>query len=426
MEKVETMRRDTVPLSGVGDARVLRDYSTTVAILESVQDVILIAGTSGRIEYANRSALGLLDTKLDSLLGHCIDEFITDCPCEWASDTLSSANKPSGVLQYINNGILDNIEAGFKTGDTITPVYLSFNLVQDRQNRVQYIIITAKDITHQKRLEKELRQHQVSTISRDRLQALGELSVGLVHEISQPLSILRLKLEMLLKQMETPGEPEKNRQIVRDGFQLIDRMAATIDSMRKFSHQTEENILSAVNVNAMVENAVNLVRADFERRNIIIQAEKDPNLPYILANPLYIEQVLVNLLANARDAFDERDSSDGYEDRDERKIVRISLVPKGGEWVEIHISDNAMGMPHEVVRKIFDPFFSTRKNGRNTGMGLSICKNIIDSLGGDIFVKSQPGAGTQFTLRLPTGHYDERKQLANLIGMIHHHQPQQQ
>lgn len=422
MENVETMSKQIVPPPSTGDARVLKDYSTTIAILESVQDVILIAGTTGRVEYANRSALGLLDTKLESLLGHSIDEFITDCPCEWSdSHSSASTNKPSGVLQYINSGILDNIEAGFKTGDTVTPVYLSFNLVQDRQNRVQYIIITAKDITHQKRLEKELRQHQVSAISRDRLQALGELSVGLVHEISQPLSILRLKLEVLLKQLETPDELEKKTQVVRDGIQLIDRMASTIDSMRKFSHQTEENLLSAVNVNSMVDNAVNLVRADFERRNITIQAQKDPNLPYILANPLYIEQVLVNLLANARDAFDELDSSDGAIVRDEKNVV-ISLVPYGGEWVEIHITDNAMGIPHEVVRKMFDPFFSTRKNGRNTGMGLSICKNIIDSLGGDIFVKSQPGEGTQFTLRLPTGHYDERKQLANLIGMIHKQQ----
>lgn len=420
MENVDTIRTQEVPRPGVGNPRLLKDYSTTVAILESVQDVILIADVSGRIEYANRSALGLLDTTLESLRGHSIDEFITDCPGDY-SDGQSESTRPSRVVQYINNGILDNIEAGFRTGKSVTPVYLNFNLVQDRQDRVQYIIIAAKDITHQKQLEKELRLHQVTAISRDRLQALGELSVGLVHEISQPLSILRLKLEMLQKQVETAGQAEKQVQLVKDGVELIDRMAATIDSMRKFSHQTEENLMSAVNINALVDNAINLVRADFERRDIQIRTEKDSTLPYILANPLYIEQVLVNLLANARDAFDELDNGATAQSRTER-FVRISLFPKEGKWVEIHITDNAAGIPHEVVRKIFDPFFSTRKNGRNTGMGLSICKNIIDSLGGDIFVNSQLGEGTHFTLRLPTGNYDERKQLANLIGMIHQQQ----
>lgn len=418
MEKVETMQANSQTPKEPDNTRVLKDYSTTIAILESVQDVILIAGVTGRIEYANQSALSLLDTDLESLLGRSIDQYITDCPGERSDDDPESTGRLSGVIQYINRGILDNIEAGFRTGDQVTPVYLNFNLVRDHQEQVQYIIITAKDITEQKILEKELRQHQLAAISRDRLQALGELSVGLVHEIGQPLSILRLKLEFLQNQIDSPDHSEKKRQLVQDGFHLIDRIAATINSMRKFSHQTEENTFSAVNVNSMVETAINLVHADFEKRNIDVKVDPDIHLPYILANPLYIEQVLVNLLANVRDAFDALDSSDEMTSPTDRQ-VRIALLGGEGRWVEIHIADNAGGMPPEIARKIFDPFFSTRKNGRNTGMGLSICKNIIDALGGDIFLKSQVGDGTEFTVRLPTGHSDERKQLTDLIGMIH-------
>ncbi|MCF7800552.1 MAG: PAS domain-containing protein [Candidatus Marinimicrobia bacterium] len=402
-----------------GNAQDLKDYSTTIAILESVQDVILIADVIGHIQYANRSALSLLDTTLEALVGQSIDRYITDCPGDWSDDP-EPGQQISSVVQYINKGVLDNIEAGFRAGDQVTPVYLNFNLVQDRKGRVQYIIITAKDITQQKILEKELRQHQLATISRDRLKALGELSVGLVHEISQPLSILRLKLEMLHNQIEKPDHPEKKKQLVHDGYELIDRMAKIIDSMREFSHQTEENLLSAVNVNSVVDMAVNLIQSDFEKRKIEVRVDKDDSLPYILANPLYIEQVLVNLLANVRDAFDDLDYG-VLADSERDRFVHVSSLARDGRWVEIHITDNAAGIPDEIVRKIFDPFFSTKKNGRNTGMGLSICKNIVDSMGGDIFVKSWAGKGTEFTLRLPTGHSDERKQLTDLIGMIHHH-----
>lgn len=416
--QIDTIAPDLSP-SAVSNAndQLLKDYATTVAILESIGDLIFIVNPEGMIEYANQSALSLLDTELDVLNTMSIDQLIIDQPDE-LNEPPDTDSQHSHVVEHIKKGMLGDIEAGLLTGDQVIPVYINFSLVRDQRGYVQYIIVTAKDISQQKQLEQDLKQQQIMNISRDRLQSLGELSVGLVHEISQPLTTLRLRLELMKSQINTKSESSKKEQPYQEVMNLIDKISSTIQNMRKFACQTEESTLSLINLNDVMDIALDLVRYDFKKRNIRIDLKKNQDVPYVLANPLFIEQVLVNMLTNIRDAFDELDSRDDR-NQPKEKFVCISVVAKGDQWNEIHVTDNAGGIRQEVLDKIFQPFFTTKKNGRSTGIGLSICKNIVESLGGDVSVKTQLGKGTHFRIRIPSGQNNERKQLNNLIDMIH-------
>ncbi|GEM_PF-1087162 len=400
----------------------LKDYVTTITILESISNAIFILNKEGKIEYANKSALRLLRIELFELVGKYIDEILIDNDQvikdeQPASD--QSYDQNVGLIEKLNQGEFDDIEAYLINNGFFVPVFLDFGIVKDSAENVRYIIVTAKDISRRKSMEKELRQQQTLSISRERLRALGELSVGLVHELSQPLATLRLKVELMNSRAKN-GKVQKltTERNCKDMLRLIDRMSDTIQNMRRFAHQTEDTTIAMVNVNEVVDNASNLVTYELKKRNIKLRIDEEKTMPYIIANPLLIEQVLVNLLTNARDAFDERECSSDHADTRE-KWINICTRANNDKWVEILVEDNAGGIDASIRNKIFDPFFTTKEPEENSGLGLSISKNIITSLGGDITVGGKENVGTKIRIRIPLGHTEERMQLFNLIEMLY-------
>jgi len=155
-----------------------------------------------------------------------------------------------------------------------------------------------------------------------------------------------------------------------------------------------------------------------EERGIKLTINKGKSIPYVVENAISIEQVLVNLLTNARDAFDEFEKNDRYPEDLQKEII-IKTKSIGKKWVEINIIDNAGGIDEQVIERIFEPFFTTKESGHNTGVGLTISKSIITLMGGDINVKVKNGKGSTFTIRIPISRKDERDQLLTLIEMVH-------
>jgi len=420
-DNLNTERTDNVTVESM-QSSTLKDYVTTITILESISNAIFILNKEGKIEYANKSALKLLQIELFDLVGKYIDEILID------NDQVIENEQPGsdqcydqniGLIEKLNQGVFDDIEAYLIHNGFFVPVFLDFGIVKDSAENVRYIIVTAKDISRRKSMEKELKQQQTLSISRERLRALGELSVGLVHELSQPLATLRLKVELMHSQSKN-GKVQKltTERNCKDILRLIDRMSDTIQNMRRFAHQTEDTTIAMVNVNEVVDNASNLVAYELKKRNIKLRINEERTMPYIIANPLLIEQVLVNLLTNARDAFDEREHSSEHADTGE-KWINIRTTASNNKWVEILVEDNAGGIDAAIRNKIFDPFFTTKEPEENSGLGLSISKNIITSLGGDITVSGEENVGTKIKIRIPVGHTEERMQLFNLIEMLY-------
>jgi len=394
---------------------IIKDYTTTVTILESLRDAIFLLDAKGKIQYANQTALSLLHIDMKGIRDKYIDEIIVENEHEIPKRNYGNWN--AKLLRQLKEGIQGNIEAYLHYSGEIVPVLLDFSIVSDHDGCPQFIIVSAKDFTKRKMMEKMRQQLQAKSIAHDRLRALGELSVGLVHELSQPLASLRLKVELFQNDINR-GSYNKESLVVksREMLGLIYRMSETIQNMRSFAHQTEDNTVGIVNIHEIVQKATTLVAHDLDSRDIQLEVEGTRSLPYVIANPLLIEQVIVNLLTNCRDAFDSFEE-DGKKPTNGHKYIRIVTTTAYKKWVEIIVIDNAGGMSSQVMKRIFEPFFTTKEPGTNSGLGLTISKNIITSLGGKI-TASNVGYGTRMKIRIPLNRYDSNDQSCGSIEML--------
>jgi len=380
-----------------------RDYATTVMILENLPDAIFILDSDGTIQYTNKSALDLLQTTFLKLKGKIIDDVF--------SDSLNVAEGKEPLEKQIRRGNFQNIDTHLVFEDISVPVYASFNVIENTSGEGDFIIVSAKNAAFQKALEKELKHQQILTISRDRVRALGELSVGLIHNISQPLTTLEMRVELMRKQLQ------KSDENVEDSFKEIESLFSQVNNniqvIRLFANQTEDESIGMVNISQGIRNAHKLVEYELLKHKIDVDFKFSQDLPFIVGNALLLEQVFVNLFINARDSLNEKSIK--------KKLhiqIRTDIIDK--KWIEINFIDNGIGIKKELEKKIFDPFFTTKDTSDNPGLGLTISHEIITSMGGDIFLNSSwKNSETCFIVRIPIEQENERDQLANLIELLH-------
>ncbi len=206
-----------------------KDYATTVMILEHLPDAIFILDSVGVIQYINKSALDLLQTSFQKLRGILIDDVF--------SKTLNTEEGKESLEKQIRKGNIQNLDTHLVFEGVSVPVYASFNVIENIKGESNVIIVSAKNASFQKALEKELKHQQILTISRDRIRALGELSVGLVHNISQPLTALEIRLELMREQLV-----KANGEIDKESFEEIKHLISQINNnigvIRLFANQT--------------------------------------------------------------------------------------------------------------------------------------------------------------------------------------------
>ena len=177
----------------------------------------------------------------------------------------------------------------------------------------------------------------------------------------------------------------------------VERAAKIIEHMREFGYQTDLK-LEKVHVNQVIDKACGLFNQQFKVRDIELERELAEGLPPILAEPNRLEQVIINLLINARDAVEDRREKDpGYTGPD-RVLLATSL---DGDKVRITVEDSGAGFPDDIAHKLFEPFFTTKEVGKGTGLGLSISYGIVKDYKGDIRADRNEAGGARFTLRFP-------------------------
>jgi len=222
----------------------------------------------------------------------------------------------------------------------------------------------------------------------NKLASLGRLAAGIAHEINNPLTGVLTYSSFLLKR--TGDDPE-----VRHDLETIvhetKRCREIVRGLLDFARQVPPK-KSLVDVNEIMLRALQIVDNQLHVQNIRIAKSLRDDLPRILADPNQLQQVLINLLVNAADAFE-------GEDREVR--VTTDLKPHDGkDMLTITVADNGKGIPEKNLGKIFEPFFTTKEN-KGTGLGLAVVWGIVSEHGGVVEVKSQVGEGTTFTIRLP-------------------------
>ncbi|MEE8284902.1 MAG: PAS domain S-box protein [Alphaproteobacteria bacterium] len=251
-----------------------------------------------------------------------------------------------------------------------------------------------KDITERKEAEAQL-------VQASKLATLGEMASGIAHELNQPLSVVGMAAELSLMSME---EGEFDTEFVTRKLETIvrqkERMAGIVNHMRLFS-RSDKGELESFDPLESVSGAVRLIEQQLHASGIELDEELPAACRHVSGHPSQLEQVVLNLLTNARDAVLGKMDGGGSGNSGRAPMVRVSLVDdKRRKTVVISVADNGGGIPEQALERIFDPFFTTKTEGQGTGLGLSIGYSIIDSMGGRLEARNANGGAT-FRISLP-------------------------
>ena len=238
--------------------------------------------------------------------------------------------------------------------------------------------------------EQELRDKQEQLVQAGKLATLGELTTGVAHELNNPLNNTGLFVGNAIDFIEL-GVPDKGPIVreLRHALQQVGKATEIISHLRTFGRAAPVS-REPISVKQVIDRALALMREQLRLRQIEVMVDMGSEETVVMANPIQLEQVFINLLTNARDAV--ADSP--------RKAIRISSSV-GPAAVEVAFADSGPGIPPGLEQRIFDPFFTTKEVGKGTGLGLSITYGIVKEHGGTISVVSRPGEGATFLIHLP-------------------------
>ena len=246
------------------------------------------------------------------------------------------------------------------------------------------------DVTDRKRLEEQLRHSQ-------KLQAVGQLAGGIAHDFNNLLTAMKLHGEFVLEDMK---ESDPHRADILEMQLAADRATMLTRQLLAFSRK---QLLKPkiVNANAVIDGMAPMVRR-LIGEDITITIVLDPSVGCVMADPGQLEQVILNLAVNARDAMSRGGTftiGTGNVHLDEGRAASADLPP--GEYISLTTTDTGTGMDAAVLSRIFEPFFTTKEQGKGTGLGLATVYGIVKQSGGHIWVWSTPGAGASFEILLP-------------------------
>ena len=240
------------------------------------------------------------------------------------------------------------------------------------------------------RREQELRDKQEQLVQAGKLATLGELTTGVAHELNNPLNNIGLFMGNALDLIGLGvTDREHIARELQNAMRQVRKATEIISHLRTFGRVAPVS-RELVSMNQVIGRALSLMQEQLRLREIEVELDVSAQRAVVIGNPIQLEQVLINLLTNARDALVESP----------RKIIHISCEVRDGV-VDLAFSDTGPGIPEGLERRIFDPFFTTKEVGRGTGLGLSITYGIIKEHGGTIAVANRPGEGATFLIRLP-------------------------
>ena len=354
---------------------------------ESAQDIIFSLDKKGRITYIN--------PVVKEALGFDSQDIVGSYPTELARKKdrklfveLFRRVKDTGEL--LKNILVTLEDRSGKEHDFL----LNCSAVERDEGEDDDIAVVGmlKDITEQRRLERQLRQAQ-------KMEAIGTLAGGIAHDFNNILASVIGYSELAL--IDLPGDCEA-RENIQHVLMAANRARDLVRQILSFSRQSEQERMP-ISIVPIVKEALKLLKASLPSTIRIVQ-EIDKDVGIIEADPTEIHQVLMNLCINAEHAM--REKGGVLEVRLEKaRMGKAKLLHAGhlqpGLYAKLTVTDTGHGMEQHVIDRIFDPYFTTKKNGEGTGLGLAVVHGIVKSYGGGIQVSSQVGKGTTFEIYFP-------------------------
>jgi PAS domain S-box-containing protein len=351
-------------------------------MLNASPDGIFLVDLTGIIKEVSEIGLALLgvDTR-DELIGKNFFQFIP-------SDEMKTIRV---IIEHtMNEGLVQNVEIKIKRkNESFFIAETSVTLIGDPKRAPVAMMVILRDISKRKSME-------TKQFHADRMASLGEMASGIAHEINQPLNIISLVMDSILfefaktQSLETGFLENKANKI----FDNITRMRNIIDHIRAFSRSHSDYVLMDFDINASIENAVSMVDEQFKHHGINLELRLEKGIAKKFGNTFKFEQVILNLLGNAKDAVLEKQVIEGagFE-----MMIGIHSWQEG-QLLLVDVTDNGAGISSGDINNVMLPFYTTKEEGKGTGLGLSICYQIMKEMEGTIEITSDTLHGTKIRL----------------------------
>lgn len=288
-----------------------------------------------------------------------------------------------------NKTVVDELTMKSLDGHTIE-ARLTSRVHREKNSADTLCRVAVADLNAQRRAEAESRAHREALAHATRLSTLGEMATGIAHELGQPLAAIKMYAAAMGQLLDGESiEKTELTEIVYKISQQADRAVETIQGIRRFARK-EPPSLQFENVRAMIVMALNVMAPELRTAGVAVEVTGAELIPRVYVDHTLVEQVLINLLHNGVEAI-----AGGREGR-----ISITMHSLSRDLVEVAVTDNGPGIPEDQRDKLFVPFQSCKPKG--LGVGLSLSRSMIESLGGSLWLDSSSSAGTTFKLTLPT------------------------
>lgn len=375
---------DITDLVQAEDALERREAHLT-SILETVPDAMIVTDERGTIESFSATAVRLFGYEPQEVLGENV-RMLMPSPYREHHDGYMRRYLETGERRIVGTG---RVVTGQRKDGTTFPMELAIGEMRepDRRRFTGFI----RDVSDRQRAETRLAELQAELVHMSRFTALGEMASTLAHEINQPLTAITNYLKgcrRILERMEGPQVPMLAGAVDEAANQAL-RAGQVIRHLREFvaRGESERHIES---LPKLVEDASTLALIGAREKGVRVGYRFDPRARLAFVDRIQVQQVLLNLIRNAIEAM-----ADGPR---RELVVSTRALPEDG-LIEVGVADTGPGIAPEVASQLFQPFITTKAHGM--GVGLSICRTIVEAHGGKISADSKPGRGTtfRFTLR---------------------------
>lgn len=365
-------------------------------LMEAAPDSIILVNKQGGIELVNKTVTKMFGYGLEELQGHPIEILI---PNRFVKQHVALRNRYNKKAHGRESFSIDNL-VGLRKDGSEFPVDISLSPMD--ADKGSMVICIIRNMTEQKKIAEQLRQAH-------KMEALGQLTAGIAHDFNNMLGCILgfTELSLELKENERGGKLDG---FLKSVYQAGERARDLIAQMMAFSRGSADTELQSLYLPPVIKEVIQMLRPVLPS-SIDIESNINSDVPEVMVDPVQINQIVMNLCVNARDAMQENG------------LIKLSLERSmltghvctscheqiEGDYVEINVNDNGTGIDGETLNNMFDPFFTTKEVGKGTGMGLSVVHGILHDYSGHIIVNSILGEGTTFRLLIPVMEINKTK-----------------
>lgn len=355
-------------------------------LIENAPDGIVVE-TDGALAYVNQKAVALFHAgSTQNLVGTPLVDYFKQQERE-SVNTLLRELIGGKKARMLSEGTINRLDG--------MQIDIELSAVPFRYNEKNGVLIYLRDMTERREFEKAKEEMESQLRQKQKLESIGTLAGGVAHEINNPINGI-INYAELIEDGNITSEQVKefSRGIIHEGK----RIAEIVKNLLSFARQ-EKQTHSPAQIKDIIDQSVSLMRVMLRHDQITLELDIPEGLPSIKCRSQQVQQVIMNLITNARDALNAK--FPGYH---VDKIIRIDCMmfqKDGRRWFRITVKDNGTGIPAEIMERIFDPFFTTKPRDEGTGLGLSISHGIVKDHHGELYFETVPGEYTKAILILP-------------------------